>query len=179
MCLFCHIISFSLPHYFWIHSSVPFSLLLNPTCFLEYCKELQSSHFLCHSSCLRGHSVKLKLWSYLILAEACEGLPLPPDHLNASGCGHVPPLRLVLPPFLLHTRNLPISVFQILHILGLRSICSFGSLGIPSVLTHASVTFHHSALVRVIQLMYHFLYIIAPFILVALFIKVTSFFKLK
>lgn len=49
---------FILPHYFFffffatlflIYFSVPFSLLLNPTCFLEYCKELQNSHFLCHS----------------------------------------------------------------------------------------------------------------------------------
>lgn len=176
--VFCHIISFS------CHIISEFTPLFHSHCFLTLhvswnTAKSQNSHFLCHSSRLRGHSVKLKLWSYLILAEACEGLPLPPDHLNASGCGHDATFKASpYTPFLLHTRNLPISVFKSYKSLDWGQYVLLAPLGFllcwPMPLWPSSLD-----LVGVIQLMYHFLYIRAPFILVALFIKVTSFFKLK
>lgn len=152
--LFCHIVIF------WIYSSVPFSLLLKPTYFLEYCKELQNSHFLCHSALLPTRpQCKAKA---LIISHPCKSLQRftatsrPSKHLWLWPCAIFKAIPTSIPSTYSSSNAwnlLPISVFQILHILGLRSICSFGSLGIPSVLIHASVTYYHSDLVWVIQLM--------------------------
>lgn len=151
--LFCHIISEFTPlfhshcclnlHISWnTAKSFPLPLLLptRPQC---EAKALILSH-LCRSlqrfTATSRPSTHLWLWPCAIFKAIPTSIP---STYSSSSAWNL----------------LPISVFQILHVLGLRSICSFGSLGIPSVLIHASVTFYPSDLVRVIQLMYHFLYL--------------------
>lgn len=93
---------FILPRYL-LNLLLCLSLLLKPTYFLEYCKELQNSHFLCHSAILRTRpQCKAKA---LIISHPCKSLQrfTATSRPNTSGCGHVPSLRLFLPPFLLHT----------------------------------------------------------------------------